>query len=98
MDRWSRWISAATAEVTGSSHGYGPPSYVEDLRALIEPRHQTGRGRPFDGRRGRAIGRVTFPEKLAAPIIVDSPQGPPPLLRRLSGDGAGARKAASAPS
>jgi pimeloyl-ACP methyl ester carboxylesterase len=26
---------------------------------------------------------VTFPEKLAALVIVDSPAGPPPLLRRL---------------
>ncbi|HVN26964.1 MAG TPA: alpha/beta hydrolase [Candidatus Binataceae bacterium] len=67
-----------------SNAEYGPPSYIRDVSALID----------FLGTKVVLVGHsmggavaqwcaVTFPEKLAALIVVDSPAGPPPLLRRL---------------
>ena len=66
------------------SGNYGPPSYLKDVRGLIE---SLGTRVVLVGHSmGGAVAQwcaVTFPEKLAALIIVDSPAGPPPLLRRL---------------
>jgi pimeloyl-ACP methyl ester carboxylesterase len=63
---------------------YGPPSYIHDVSALID---YLGTKVVLVGHSmGGAVAQwcaVTFPEKLAALIIVDSPAGPPPLLRRL---------------
>ncbi len=63
---------------------YGPPAYIEDVRALID---LLGTKVVLVGHSmGGAVAQwcaVTFPEKLAALIVVDSPAGPPPLLRRL---------------
>ena len=63
---------------------YGPPAYIQDVRALIV---RLGTKVVLVGHSmGGAVAQwcaVTFPEKLAALIIVDSPAGPPPLLRRL---------------
>jgi len=63
---------------------YGPPSYIHDVRALID--HLGTKVVLIGHSMGGAVAQwcaVTFPEKLAALIIVDSPAGPPPLLRRL---------------
>ncbi len=63
---------------------YGPPAYVEDVRALIE---SLGTRVVLVGHSmGGAVAQwvaVTHPELLAALIIVDAPHGPPPLFRRL---------------
>lgn len=63
---------------------YGPPAYIEDVRALID---LIGAKVVLAGHSmGGAVAQwcaVTFPEKLAALIVVDAPAGPPPLLRRL---------------
>lgn len=63
---------------------YGPPAYIEDVRALID---LLGTRVVLVGHSmGGAVAQwcaVTFPEKLAALIVVDAPAGPPPLLRRL---------------
>lgn len=63
---------------------YGPPAYIQDVRALID---LLGTKVVLVGHSmGGAVAQwcaVTFPEKLAALIVVDSPAGPPPLLRRL---------------
>jgi pimeloyl-ACP methyl ester carboxylesterase len=63
---------------------YAPPSYIHDVRALID--HLGAKVVLAGHSMGGAVAQwcaVTFPEKLAALIIVDSPAGPPPLLRRL---------------
>ena len=63
---------------------YGPPSYLHDVRALID--HLGTKVVLVGHSMGGAVAQwcaVTFPEKLAALINVDSPDGPPPLLRRL---------------
>jgi pimeloyl-ACP methyl ester carboxylesterase len=63
---------------------YGPPAYVEDTRALIE--HLDNKVFLVGHSMGGAVAQwcaVLFPEKLRALIVVDSPHGPPPLLRRL---------------
>lgn len=63
---------------------YGPPAYVEDVRALIE--HLDTRVFLIGHSMGGAVAQwcaVLFGEKLRALIVVDSPHGPPPLLRRL---------------
>ncbi len=69
---------------SGWSSHYGPPAYIEDVRALID---LIGTRVVLVGHSmGGAVAQwcaVTFPEKLAALIVVDSPAGPPPLLRRL---------------
>jgi pimeloyl-ACP methyl ester carboxylesterase len=67
-----------------SDADYGPPSYVHDAQALID--HLGTKVVLVGHSMGGAVAQwcaVTFPEKLAALIIVDSPAGPPPLLRRL---------------
>ena len=63
---------------------YGPPAYVEDVRALID--HLGEKVVLVGHSMGGAVAQwcaVTFPEKLSALIVVDSPHGPPPLWRRL---------------
>jgi pimeloyl-ACP methyl ester carboxylesterase len=63
---------------------YGPPSYVRDVRALID--HLGAKVVLVGHSMGGAVAQwcaITFPEKLAALIVVDAPAGPPPLLRRL---------------
>jgi len=63
---------------------YGPPSYIQDVRALID--YLGTKVVVIGHSMGGAVAQwcaVTFPEKLAALIVVDSPAGPPPLLRRL---------------
>jgi pimeloyl-ACP methyl ester carboxylesterase len=63
---------------------YGPPSYIHDVRALID--HLGTKVVLVGHSMGGAVAQwcaVTFPERLAALIVVDSPAGPPPLLRRL---------------
>jgi pimeloyl-ACP methyl ester carboxylesterase len=67
-----------------SNADYGPPSYIHDVRALID--HLGTKVVLVGHSMGGAVAQwcaVTFPEKLAALIVVDSPAGPPPLLRRL---------------
>src|SRR5277367_142612 len=63
---------------------YGPPSYVDDVRGLIE---SLGTRAILVGHSmGGAVAQwvaVTHPELLEALIIVDAPHGPPPLFRRL---------------
>ena len=63
---------------------YGPPSYLEDVRGLIE---SLGTRVILVGHSmGGAVAQwvaVTHPELLEALIIVDAPHGPPPLFRRL---------------
>jgi pimeloyl-ACP methyl ester carboxylesterase len=63
---------------------YGPPAYVRDVEALID--HLGSKVVLVGHSMGGAVAQwsaVTFPEKLAALIVVDAPAGPPPLLRRL---------------
>ena len=63
---------------------YGPPAYIQDVRALIE--HLGTKVVLIGHSMGGAVAQwcaVTFPKMLAALVIVDSPAGPPPLLRRL---------------
>jgi len=63
---------------------YGPPSYVDDVRGLIE---SLGTRAILVGHSmGGAVAQwvaVTHPELLEALIVVDAPHGGPPLLRRL---------------
>jgi pimeloyl-ACP methyl ester carboxylesterase len=63
---------------------YGPQAYVEDLRALIDDLGV----KPIVA--GHSMGGAVlqwaacrFPEKMRAIVLVDSPNGPPPLMRRL---------------
>ncbi len=63
---------------------YGPQAYVEDLRALIE--HLGTRPIVVGHSMGGAVvqwAASRFPELMRAIVLVDSPNGPPPLLRRL---------------
>lgn len=63
---------------------YGPQAYVEDLRALIE--HLGTRPVVVGHSMGGAVAQwaaTLFPELLSALVIVDAPNGPPPLWRRL---------------
>ncbi|MFI5353493.1 MAG: alpha/beta fold hydrolase [Candidatus Binatales bacterium] len=63
---------------------YGPQAYVEDLRALIE--HLGTRPIVIGHSMGGAVvqwAASRFPELMRAIVLVDSPNGPPPLLRRL---------------
>jgi pimeloyl-ACP methyl ester carboxylesterase len=67
-----------------SDADYGPPSYIHDVRALID--HLGTKVVLVGHSMGGAVAQwcaVTFPEKLAALVVVDSPAGPPPLWRRL---------------
>jgi pimeloyl-ACP methyl ester carboxylesterase len=67
-----------------SEADYGPLSYIHDVSALID--HLGTKVVLIGHSMGGAVAQwcaVTFPEKLAALVIVDSPAGPPPLLRRL---------------
>ena len=63
---------------------YGPPSYLKDVRGLIE---NLGTRVILVGHSmGGAVAQwvaVTHPELLEALIIVDAPHGGPPLFRRL---------------
>lgn len=63
---------------------YGPPAYIEDVRGLLD---LLGTRVVLVGHSmGGAVAQwcaLTFPEKIAALVIVDAPAGPPPLLRRL---------------
>ncbi len=63
---------------------YGPQAYVEDLRALIEYLgvKPIVVGHSMGGAVAQWAG-VRFPEILRALVLVDSPNGPPPLSRRL---------------
>lgn len=63
---------------------YGPVGYLQDLRSLIE--HLGGRAIVVGHSMGGAVAlwaAVTYPELLEALVIVDAPNGPPPMLRRL---------------
>jgi pimeloyl-ACP methyl ester carboxylesterase len=63
---------------------YGPAGYLADLRGLIE--HLGGRAVVVGHSMGGAVAlwaAVTYPELLDAIVIVDAPNGPPPLFRRL---------------
>ncbi len=63
---------------------YGPPSYLKDVRGLIE---NLGTRVVLVGHSmGGAVAQwvaVTHPELLDALVIVDAPHGGPPLFRRL---------------
>jgi len=63
---------------------YGPHAYIEDVRAVLET---LGTRVVLVGHSmGGSVAQwcaIKFPEKLQALIIVDAPNGPPPLLRRL---------------
>ena len=60
---------------------YGPPAYIEDVRGLLD---LLGTRVVLVGHSmGGAVAQwcaLTFPEKIAALVIVDAPAGPPPLL------------------
>lgn len=63
---------------------YGPRAYVEDLRALIE--HLGTRPIVVGHSMGGAVAQwaaVLSPELMSALVLMDSPNGPPPLFRRL---------------
>jgi pimeloyl-ACP methyl ester carboxylesterase len=63
---------------------YGPQAYVEDLRAMVE--HLGARPIIVGHSMGGAVAQwaaVRFPDLMSALIVVDSPNGPPPLWRRL---------------
>ncbi len=63
---------------------YGPAGYLTDLRSLIE--HLQERVVVVGHSMGGAVAlwaAATFPDLLEALVIVDAPNGPPPLLRRL---------------
>jgi pimeloyl-ACP methyl ester carboxylesterase len=63
---------------------YGPQAYVEDLRELIK--HLGTKPIVVGHSMGGAVAQwagVTFPEMLRALVLVDAPNGPPPLRRRL---------------
>src|SRR6202050_3459393 len=63
---------------------YGPPSYLKDVRGLVE---SLGTRVVLVGHSmGGAVAQwvaVTHPDLLEALIIVDARHGPPPLFRRL---------------
>jgi pimeloyl-ACP methyl ester carboxylesterase len=63
---------------------YGPQAYVEDLRALID--HLGVKPIVAGHSMGGAVlqwAASSFPEKMRAIVLVDSPNGPPPLTKRL---------------
>ncbi len=74
---WSRSIFAGMGAAGWSKDAdYGPPSYIHDVRALID--HLGTKVVLIGHSMGGAVAQwcaVTFPEKLAALIIVDAPAG-----------------------